>query len=65
MFLVVSSVTKAQTQDGADKDLVSVLHIEAGSILGLKDSSGIFRMAPIRNSRLESKYFLSRSLPSL
>ena len=40
MFLLVSSGTKAETQDGAKKDLASELHIEAGSILGPKDDSG-------------------------
>jgi hypothetical protein len=40
MFLVVSSGTKAETQDGAKKDLVSVLHIESTSFLGPKGNSG-------------------------
>jgi hypothetical protein len=40
MFLVVSSGTKAETQDGAKKDLVSVLHLDAASLLGPIGSSG-------------------------
>ena len=40
MFLVVSSGTKAETQDGAKKDLVSVLYIESTSLLGSKGNSG-------------------------
>jgi len=40
IFLVVASGTKAETQDGAKKDLVSVLHLVAPSLLGPKDSSG-------------------------
>ena len=39
MFLVVSSGTKAEMRDGAKKDLVSVLHIEASSLLGPKGNS--------------------------
>ena len=39
MFLVVSSGTKAEMQDGAKKDLVSVLHIESTSLLGPKVNS--------------------------
>ena len=40
IFLVVSSGTKAETQDGAKKDLVSVLHIEATSLLDTKNNVG-------------------------
>ena len=40
MFLLVSSGTKAEMQDGAKKDLVSVLHIESTSLLGPKGNSG-------------------------
>jgi hypothetical protein len=40
MFLVVSSGTKAEMQDGAKKDLVSVLHFEATSLIGQKGNSG-------------------------
>ena len=40
MFLLVSSGTKAETRDGAKKDLVSILHFEASSLLGPKDNSG-------------------------
>jgi len=36
MFLVVSSGTKAETQDGPKKDLVSELHLESASLLGPK-----------------------------
>ena len=39
MFLLVSSGTKAEMQDGAKKDLVSVLHIESTSLLGPKGNS--------------------------
>ncbi len=34
MFLVVSSGTKAETQDGAKDDLVSELHLQSTSPLG-------------------------------
>ena len=40
MFLAVSSGTKAEMQDGAKKDLVSVLHFEATSLIGQKGNSG-------------------------
>jgi hypothetical protein len=39
MFLVVSSGTKAGTQDGPKKDLVSELHLESASLLGPKSYS--------------------------
>jgi hypothetical protein len=39
MFLVVSTGTKAETQDGPKKDLVSELHIESASLLALKSYS--------------------------
>lgn len=40
LFLFASSGTKAETQDGAKKDLVSALHLETASLLGPKDDSG-------------------------
>ena len=40
MFLVVSSGTKAEMQDGAKKDLVSILHVDAISLLGPTGNSG-------------------------
>jgi hypothetical protein len=39
IFLVVSSPTKAETQDGPKKDLVSELHLESPSLLGPKSYS--------------------------
>ena len=39
MFLVISSGTKAETQDGPKKDLVSELHLEPPSLLGPKSYS--------------------------
>ncbi|MFI5293431.1 MAG: hypothetical protein ACHQ0Y_00185 [Thermodesulfovibrionales bacterium] len=40
MFLVVPSGTKAEMQDGAKKDLVSVLHFEDAGFFWLKGFSG-------------------------
>jgi len=39
MFLVVSTGTKAETQDGPKKDLASELHLESASLLGPKSYS--------------------------
>lgn len=39
MFLVVSSGTKAETQDGPKKDLVSELHLESANLLGPRSDS--------------------------
>ena len=39
MFLVVSTGTKAETQDGPKKGLVSELHIESASLLDPKSYS--------------------------
>ena len=39
MFLVVSSGTKAETQDEPKKDVVSELHLESASLLGSKSDS--------------------------
>ncbi len=39
MFLVSSTGTKAETQDGPKKDLVSGLHLESPSLLGPKSYS--------------------------
>jgi len=39
MFLVVPSGTKAEMQDGPKKDLVSELHLQSESLLGLKSNS--------------------------
>lgn len=40
MFFVVSSRAKAETQDGAKKDLVSVFHLEAVSLSEPEGTSG-------------------------
>lgn len=40
MSLVVSSGTRAETQDGLKKDLVSELHLQSASLLGPKSYSG-------------------------
>lgn len=51
MFLFVSSGTKAETPEGAKKDLASELHIEAASLLGPKEDSGEKKdrgIAPLR-----------------
>jgi len=53
MFLVVSSGTKAEMRDGAKKDLVSVLHFDATSLIGSKSNS------------VERKDRESTSLPTL
>ena len=39
LFLVFTSGAKAETQDGEKKDLVTVLHLVAPSLLGPKDTS--------------------------
>ena len=39
MSLVVSSGTRAETQDGPKKDLVSELHLQSASLLGPKGDS--------------------------
>ena len=39
IFLVVSSPTKAETQDGPKKDLASELHLESPGLLGPKSYS--------------------------
>ena len=39
MFLLVSSPTKAETQGGPKKDLVSELHLESPNLLGPKSYS--------------------------
>ena len=39
MFLVISSGTKAETQDGSKKDLMSEIHLQSASLLGPKSYS--------------------------
>jgi hypothetical protein len=53
MFLVVSSGTKAEMQEGAKKDLISALHFESTSLIRPKNNS------------VESKDRESNSLPTV
>ncbi len=50
MLLVVSSGAKAETQDDAKKDLVSILHLEATGLgtVGTSGESGDREINPVR-----------------
>jgi hypothetical protein len=62
MFLVVSSGTKAETQDGSKKDLVSEIHLQSASLLGPKSYSvdeKDFKSNPLRGFLIPLKESLN------